>query len=61
MLLRLLARYVYLGFKHPGNPQGALSDHRQILAALQLHDADAAEVATREHIGNGRERMRKAL
>ena len=61
MLLRLLARYVYLGFKHPGNPQGALGDHRQILAALKLHDADAAEVATREHIGNGRERMRKAL
>lgn len=61
MLLRLLARYVYLGFNHPGNPEGALSDHRRILAALGRHDPDAAEIAIREHIANGRERMRKAL
>jgi DNA-binding GntR family transcriptional regulator len=61
MLLRLLARYVYLGFQHPGNPEGALEDHRRILAALTGHDADAAEVAVRAHIANGRERMRKAL
>ncbi len=27
MLLRLLARYVYLGFQCPGNPEGAISDH----------------------------------
>ncbi len=61
MLLRLLARYVYLGFKHPGNAEGALADHRGILAALKRHDPDAAEAAVREHIANGRERMRKAL
>jgi DNA-binding GntR family transcriptional regulator len=61
MLLRLLARYVYLGFRHPDNPRGALSDHRRVLKALQSHDADAAEAATREHINAGRERMRKAL
>jgi DNA-binding GntR family transcriptional regulator len=61
MLLRLLARYVYLGFKHPGNPEGALADHRRILEALQRHDADAAEAALSAHIANGRERMRQAL
>jgi DNA-binding GntR family transcriptional regulator len=61
MLLRLLARYVYLGFKHPGNPEGALSDHRRILQALQLHDPEAAEAALRDHVQHGRERMRKAL
>jgi DNA-binding GntR family transcriptional regulator len=61
MLLRLLARYVYLGFNHPGNAEGALADHRRILAALKKHDPDAAEAALREHIANGRERMRKAL
>lgn len=61
MLLRLLARYVYLGFKHPGNAEGALEDHRRILAALTRHDADAAELAVRAHVANGRERMRKAL
>jgi DNA-binding GntR family transcriptional regulator len=61
MLLRLLARYVYLGFSHPGNSEGALGDHRRILAALEQRDPDAAEVAIREHIANGRERMRRAL
>lgn len=61
MLLRLLARYVYIGFSHPGNREGALSDHRKILAALKQHDPDAAECAMREHIANGRERMRRAL
>jgi DNA-binding GntR family transcriptional regulator len=61
MLLRLLARYIYLGFRHPGNPEGALRDHRRILAALEARDPDAAEVAVRTHIANGRERMRQAL
>lgn len=61
MLLRLLARYIYLGFQHPGNPEGALGDHRRILAALKMHDAEAAEAALLNHIANGRERMRKAL
>jgi DNA-binding GntR family transcriptional regulator len=61
MLLRLLARYVYLGFSHPGNPEGALCDHREILAALKQHDPDAAEVALKKHVANGRERMRRAL
>lgn len=61
MLLRLLARYIYLGFQHPGNPEGALSDHRRVLEALKAHDPDAAEVAMRDHIAHGRERMRKAL
>jgi GntR family transcriptional regulator, rspAB operon transcriptional repressor len=61
MLLRLLARYVYLGFQHPGNPEGAISDHQQFLEALRLRDPDAAEAAIRTHISNGRERMRRAL
>lgn len=61
MLLRLLARYVYLGFSHPGNAGGALGDHRRILDALKAHDPDAAETALRAHIEHGRERMRRAL
>jgi DNA-binding GntR family transcriptional regulator len=61
ILLRLLGRYVYLGFQVEGNPEGAISDHRAILAALRAHDPDACEVAMRSHIHNGRERMRKAL
>jgi GntR family transcriptional regulator, rspAB operon transcriptional repressor len=61
MLLRLLARYVYLGFQHQGNPEGAISDHGQVLEALRRRDPDAAEAAIRTHITNGRERMRRAL
>ena len=61
MLLRLLARYVYLGFQHPGNPEGAIDDHRQVYEALRHRDPDAAETAIRAHIQNGRERMRSAL
>jgi DNA-binding GntR family transcriptional regulator len=61
MILRLIARYVYLGFKRAANAEGAISDHRQILAALRLHDPDAAEAAILEHVRNGRERMRNAL
>ena len=61
MLLRLLARYVFLGFQCPGNPQGAISDHTLIFEALRRRDPDAAEAAMRSHIFNGRERMRRAL
>ena len=61
MILRLLARYVYLGFKRAGNAEGAISDHRQIFEALRLRDPDAAEAAILAHIRNGRERMRSAL
>ena len=61
ILLRLLGRYVYLGFQVEGNLEGAINDHRVILSALRTHDPDACEVAVRSHIGNGRERMRSAL
>jgi DNA-binding GntR family transcriptional regulator len=61
MLLRLLARYVYLGFQCPGNPEGAISDHTLVFEALCRRDPDAAEAAIRTHIANGRERMRRAL
>jgi DNA-binding GntR family transcriptional regulator len=61
MLLRLLARYVYLGFGRAGNPEGAISDHRQVLEAIRGRDPDAADVAIQAHIHNGRERMRSAL
>ena len=61
MLLRLLARYVYLGFRRAGNPEGAISDHQHIFEALRDRDPDAAEAALRTHIANGRERMRSAL
>ena len=61
MLLRLLARYVYLGFQRAGNAEGAIGDHRHIVAALRTRDPDACEAALRAHIRNGRERMRSAL
>jgi len=61
MLLRLVARYVYLGFQRAGNPEGAISDHQEILEALRRRDPEAAEAAMRAHIKNGRERMRSAL
>jgi GntR family transcriptional regulator, rspAB operon transcriptional repressor len=61
ILLRLVARYVFLGFQKAGNPEGAISDHKQILEALRRRDPDAAETAIRTHIANGRERMRSAL
>ena len=61
MVLRLVARYVYLGFRRAGNPEGAISDHRQIFEALRRRDPDAAEAAILAHIRNGRERMRSAL
>lgn len=61
MIMRLVGRYVYLGFARAGNAEGAISDHRRILDALRLRDPDAAETAVLTHIGNGRERMRSAL
>jgi len=61
MLLRLLARYIYLGFQKAGNPEGAISDHRKVLEAIRRRDPDAAEAAIEMHIRNGRERMRSAL
>ena len=61
MLLRLVARYVYLGFQRAGNQEGAISDHQKILEALRRRDPDSAEMAIRAHIANGRERMRSAL
>jgi DNA-binding GntR family transcriptional regulator len=61
ILLRLLARYVYLGFQGAGNAEGAIADHRNVVAALRTRDPDACEAALRAHIRNGRERMRSAL
>jgi len=61
ILLRLLARYVYLGFQGAGNAEGAMADHRNVVAALRTRDPDACEAALRAHIRNGRERMRSAL
>lgn len=61
MLLRLLARFVYLGFARAGTAAGAIADHRRIVAALREGDPDAAEAAVRDHCHNGRERMRIAL
>jgi DNA-binding GntR family transcriptional regulator len=61
ILLRLIARYVYLGFQSAGNAEGAIADHRGIVAALRTRDPDLCEAALRTHIRNGRERMRSAL
>jgi len=61
MLLRLLARYIYLGFRRAGNSEGAIADHRRIVAALRSRDPDVCESALHAHIANGRNRMRSAL
>jgi DNA-binding GntR family transcriptional regulator len=61
ILLRLLGRYIYLGFMRAGNAKGAIADHREIVAALRAHDPDACEAALRAHLNHGRERMRSAL
>jgi DNA-binding GntR family transcriptional regulator len=61
MLLRLLARYIYLGFTRAGNASGAIADHRRIADALRRRDPDDVEAAVSAHIRNGRDRMRLAL
>ena len=61
ILLRLLARYVYLGFQGAGNAEGAIADHRDIVAALGTRDPGLCEAALRTHVKNGRDRMRSAL
>lgn len=60
-LLRLLARYIYLGFQRAGNAEGAIVDHRHIVDALRSRDPIACEAALHSHISHGRERMRSAL
>ena len=60
-LLRLLARYVYLGFRRAGTARGAIEDHRLIVEALRGRSPEAAEAAMRSHVHNGRNRMRAAL
>ena len=40
MLLRLLARYIYLGFTRAGTAAGAIADHRRIIEALRSRDPD---------------------
>lgn len=59
--MRLLARYVYLGFQGAGNAEGAIADHRTIVAALRTRDPSVCEDALCTHIKNGRDRMRSAL
>ncbi len=61
MLLRLLARYIYLGFTRAGDASGAIADHRRIVGALRRRDPDEVEAAVSAHIRNGRDRMRAAL
>jgi len=61
ILLRLLARYIYLGFQRAGNAEGAIVDHRRIVAALRSRDPNVCEAALHTHITNGRNRMRSAL
>jgi DNA-binding GntR family transcriptional regulator len=62
MILRLLARYIYLGFRRSeDNAAQCVTEHQQILEALRSRDADVVERATREHCEHGRDRMRTAL
>lgn len=45
----------------PGRAQQALSEHREILAALSARDPDAAEGAMRRHIRNARQSTLTAM
>lgn len=61
-LHRLAARFVYYVFgKETSADQGALDDHREIVAALRAHDTDEAERSAVRHYHNARQRMRAAL
>lgn len=61
MLLRLLSRYTYLGFRRVGCAVETSVEHRRIVEALRSRDADRADAAVRDHMCNARERMRRAL
>lgn len=44
----------------PGRAARSVAEHRAIVEAVAAHDADAAEAATREHLSNVTEALRRA-
>lgn len=61
MLNDRLERYKNLSIIVPGRTSEAVEEHRQILAALEARDPDAAEQAMRRHILQGGRRIIEAL
>jgi DNA-binding GntR family transcriptional regulator len=49
-LYDVMRLYRFRSSQEPGRAKSALKEHRAILAALRLRDADRAEVAMRQHI-----------
>lgn len=60
-LYDLLRVYRYKSSTMGGRATEALKEHREIVAALSAHDADAAEAAMRAHIRNARIYAKLAL
>jgi GntR family transcriptional regulator, rspAB operon transcriptional repressor len=58
---RLVSRFAYLGIRRPGAASVATAEHRHVMEALRRHDADECERLIRQHITNGRERMKAVL
>jgi GntR family transcriptional regulator, rspAB operon transcriptional repressor len=58
---RLVSRFAYLGIRRPGAAVVATAEHREVVEALKAHAPDRCEQLIRQHITNGRERMRAVL
>lgn len=53
-LVDYISIHVRVGYSRPGRIAEAAAEHRRLLQALQMRDADLAESAAREHIENSR-------
>jgi DNA-binding GntR family transcriptional regulator len=53
-----LVRFHYRTILEPGRPEGSLSEHEQVVAAIAAHDPDLAESAMRTHLTNVAEALR---
>jgi DNA-binding GntR family transcriptional regulator len=54
-------RFQYQTIMRPGRTERSLREHEAIFNALKAHDADAAEAAMREHLGEVLETLRWAI
>ena len=54
-------RYQYQTMLRPGRTERSLNEHETIFSAIAAHDADAAERAMRDHLGEVLETLRWAM
>lgn len=59
-LYYLLRVYRYRSSTKPGRAKQALTEHREIIAALRQRDADAADAAMRKHLRNARQLLEES-